>query len=166
VITGNHRPSLRTVDEAIRARFHLIPFAVTIPAEERDKSLADKLRAEWPGILAWMIEGTRQWQTDGLQPPQAVREATEVYPAAEDDVTTWIEEKCQRDPGAWEASSALFASFSGWAGSTGAFAGSQKGFKQALEERGFEPARSRIGGAGNPVGGFKGLRLVQTTAEW
>ncbi len=32
VIAGNHKPSLRSVDEAIRRRFHLIPFAVTIPA--------------------------------------------------------------------------------------------------------------------------------------
>ena len=30
VIVGNHRPSLRGVDEAIRRRLHLIPFTVTI----------------------------------------------------------------------------------------------------------------------------------------
>src|SRR5438874_5430904 len=35
MIAGNHKPSLRSVDEAIRRRFHLIPFAVTIPPEER-----------------------------------------------------------------------------------------------------------------------------------
>ncbi len=43
---GNHKPSLRSVDEAIRRRFHLIPFAVTIPAEERDVELVEKLKAE------------------------------------------------------------------------------------------------------------------------
>ena len=31
VIAGNHKPGLRSVDEAIRRRFHLIPFTVTIP---------------------------------------------------------------------------------------------------------------------------------------
>src|SRR6187399_312795 len=31
VIAGNHKPSLRTVDEAMRRRLHLIPFSVTIP---------------------------------------------------------------------------------------------------------------------------------------
>jgi putative DNA primase/helicase len=30
VIAGNHKPSLRSVDEAIRRRFHLIPFTVTM----------------------------------------------------------------------------------------------------------------------------------------
>ena len=56
LIAGNHKPGLRSVDEAIRRRFNLIPFAVTIPDEERDENLTDNLKAEWPGILAWMIE--------------------------------------------------------------------------------------------------------------
>ncbi len=34
IIAGNHMPSLRSVDEAIRRRFHLIPFTVTIPKSE------------------------------------------------------------------------------------------------------------------------------------
>ena len=54
VIAGNHRPGLRSVDEAIRRRFHLIPFNVVIPPHERDEKLGDRLRAEWPGILAWI----------------------------------------------------------------------------------------------------------------
>lgn len=32
VIAGNHKPGLRSVDEAIRRRFNLIPFDITIPA--------------------------------------------------------------------------------------------------------------------------------------
>jgi putative DNA primase/helicase len=48
VIAGNHRPTLRTVDEAIRRRLNLIPFTVTIPPAERDPELTEKLKAEWP----------------------------------------------------------------------------------------------------------------------
>ena len=33
IIAGNHKPGLRSVDEAIRRRFHLIPFTVTIPRQ-------------------------------------------------------------------------------------------------------------------------------------
>jgi putative DNA primase/helicase len=71
-ITGNCKPSLRTVDEAIRRRFHLIPFAITIPAPERDKHLGEKLRGEWPGILSWMLVGCLEWQQEGLNPPAVV----------------------------------------------------------------------------------------------
>jgi putative DNA primase/helicase len=57
VIAGNHKPSLRSVDEAIRRRFHMIPFSVTIPPDRRDGQLSEKLKAEWPGILQWIVEG-------------------------------------------------------------------------------------------------------------
>src|SRR5262249_3002281 len=36
IIAGNHKPGLKSVDEAIRRRFNLIPFTVTIPPGERD----------------------------------------------------------------------------------------------------------------------------------
>jgi putative DNA primase/helicase len=77
-IAGNHKPSLRSVDEAIRRRFHLIPFAVTIPPEERDGELAEKLRAEWPGILAWMIAGVSNGRPRayGRRRPSATRPRT------------------------------------------------------------------------------------------
>jgi putative DNA primase/helicase len=32
IIAGNHKPGLKSVDEAIRRRFNLIPFTVTNPA--------------------------------------------------------------------------------------------------------------------------------------
>jgi putative DNA primase/helicase len=57
LIAGNHKPGLRSVDEAIRRRFHLIPFTVKIPPAERDLHLAEKLKAEGAGILSWMVEG-------------------------------------------------------------------------------------------------------------
>ena len=60
LIAGNHKPSLRTVDEAIRRRFHLIPFTVTIPPEQRDTTLGDRLKEEWPGILGLGDRGLRR----------------------------------------------------------------------------------------------------------
>ena len=53
VAAGNHKPSFKGVDEAIRRRVQLVPFLQNIPAEERDKDLPEKLKAEWPAILRW-----------------------------------------------------------------------------------------------------------------
>lgn len=50
-IAGNHKPGLCSVNEAMRRRLHLIPFTRTIPPEDRDPELAEKLQSEWPGIL-------------------------------------------------------------------------------------------------------------------
>ena len=90
VIAGNHRPGLRTVDEAMRRRFNLLPFTVTVPASERDLKLEEKLRDESGGILQWMIEGCLAWQGEGLHRPTVVSEATEDYfSAAEDALARW-----------------------------------------------------------------------------
>ena len=100
LFAGNHKPGLQSVDEAIRRRVHLIPFTVTIPPEERDEDLAERLRTEWPGILAWAIAGCLEWQKHGLAPPEAVTAATGSYLEAEDAIAAWIDERCQRRPDA------------------------------------------------------------------
>jgi len=155
VIAGNHKPGLRGVDEAIRRRFHLIPFSVTIPANERDLNLPEKLKEEWPGILAWMIEGCLKWQSSGLNPPAAVVDATAKYLEAEDTINLWLEECCEKKNNEWERSSVLFASWTQYAERCGEHAGSQKRFVQMLEAKGFEPKRTNKGR------GVAGIRLRQ-----
>src|SRR6185437_7400984 len=77
VIAGNHKPGLRSVDEAIRRRVNLVPFAVTIPPEERDISFNERLEPELPGVLAWMVRGCIAWQGQRLNPPELVTAATQ-----------------------------------------------------------------------------------------
>jgi putative DNA primase/helicase len=159
VIAGNHKPSLRSVDEAIRRRFHMIPFAVTIPVDERDVELVEKLKAEWPGILAWLIEGCLEWQAEGLRPPQAVLEATDAYLSAEDAIAAWIDDRCEPDPSAWISSSDLFTSWKAWADASGEQAGSMKRLTQTLETRGFHRHKMNRGQ------GFYGLRVKPEEAS-
>ena len=161
VIAGNHKPGLRSVDEAIRRRFHLVPFAVTIPAERRDDTLKEKLTAEWPGILDWMIRGCLQWQEKGLAPPEAVTAATAAYLEAEDAIAAWIEECCEIEQDHWESSADLFSSWKMCAERAGENAGSAKRFGQALETRGILPHRKNCGR------GFVGLRLKrEACSHW
>jgi putative DNA primase/helicase len=153
LIAGNHKPSLRTVDEAMRRRFNLIPFTVTIPEAERDLKFADKLQEEWPGILRWMVEGCLMWQAHGLQAPKAVRDATAQYLAAEDVMARWIEERCVVKGTLWTSSSDLFADWRNWCEENGEFAGSQRSFSQTLESRGFILRPKNTGR------GFRGIGL-------
>ena len=155
-VIGNHRPSLRGVDEAMRRRLHFVPFVVKIPEDERDRELRNKLREEWPAILRWMIDGCLTWQREGLNAPPAVRAATEAYLSAEDSVSQWMDESVDRDLGAWEPSGSLFASWKRWAETAGEYAGSQKRFAQTLEERGLTPKRQ----ASTGIRGYIGARLI------
>lgn len=146
-IAGNHKPGLRNVDEAIRRRFNLVPFDVKIPRVERDPDLPEKLKAEWPGILKWMIQGCLAWQQNGLNPPAAVTDATAEYFEAEDAIGQWLQECCDvgKNPATntiYRAlSSSLFASWGEWAVRSGEQVGSQKGFSQNLIARGYEKIR-------------------------
>jgi putative DNA primase/helicase len=145
MIAGNHRPAIRSVDEAIRRRMNLIPFTVTIPTEERDLELADKLKAEWPGILAWMIEGCLIWQHNGLRPPQAVTAATEDYLEAEDALHTWIDECCETGPSESDSIANLWAGWKAWAEAAGEHVGNKRKFGQKLEDKGFSRAKGAKG---------------------
>jgi putative DNA primase/helicase len=141
VIAGNHRPGLRTVDEAIRRRFHFLPFTVTIPPGERDHQLSEKLREEWPGILQWMIDGCVQWQQQGLNPPDVVRTATEDYMANEDTLGQWIAENTTY--GDFCMLKVLHADYQKWCEAMGErYMLTQSKLGQKLEDRGYERART------------------------
>jgi putative DNA primase/helicase len=136
-ISGNHKPRLRSPGPAMRRRLNMIPFAVEIPAAERDPDLVDKLKAESPGILQWLIKGCLQWRRIGLAQPLAVRKATDEYFAAQDGVANWIADKCATLPTASTKSTQLFASWKDWALNAGLQPGDATGFREELERLGF-----------------------------
>lgn len=145
LIAGNHKPTIRSVDEAMRRRINLIPFTVWIPEEERDKNLEEKLRDESTGILQWAIDGCIEWQRQGLNPPKVVMDATKEYFDAEDVVARWIEDRCECNRRYETSSSALFKDYKEWCESTGERVRSQKKLSQALTDRGFAIVHSRSG---------------------
>ncbi len=141
MIAGNHKPGLRSVGEAIRRRVHLLPFTVTIPPAERDRKLARKLKAEWPGILAWAMAGCLEWQRIGLAPPAAVTAATQEYFAGEDVIQAWIDECCENDKAKAAYAPTLYSSFKAWAELAGEFIASRRWLTAALADRGYEQKR-------------------------
>jgi putative DNA primase/helicase len=154
MISGNHKPVLRSVNEAIRRRMNLLPFRVTIPVEDRDLHLAEKLKSEWPGILAWIIKGCLEWQRmGGLVPPKAVIYATEEYLAAEDTVGAFLDEVCEPGANYVVGSDLLFAKWMTWANTNNTWVGTAKHFASWLEERGFVKSRTKASRH------FKGLRI-------
>ncbi|MEK7888247.1 phage/plasmid primase, P4 family [Burkholderia contaminans] len=99
LFVGNHRPRLQQVDEAERRRFRLIPFTHRVPEAQRDPDLADKLRAEYPAILAWMIAGAVRVHAEGFASmPTVVAEACREYFDESDTLAAWIDERVVFDP--------------------------------------------------------------------
>jgi putative DNA primase/helicase len=153
VIAGNYKPAIRSVDEALRRRLHLIPWNQRITADKKDKDLPEKLRAEWPAILNWMVAGCLMWIDEGLAPPDCVEQATTVYFEEEDSLLAWVSECCDLGEKKTELFSALYQSWEEWAKRHGEDAGTSKSFSQALTSHGFEKFKS-----GNAkMVAFKGL---------
>ena len=165
MVSGNHKPGLRSVDEAIRRRLNLLPWTVTIPDAEKDKELPEKLKAEWSGILAWMIQGCLEWQRIGLAPPAAVTSATGDYLQDEDALQNWLDACCEIGPAYSAPVRVLYAGWKQWAEASNEFVGSMKVFSQNIEDRGFQRHKQRIQPGANSSKNkiFLGLRLLEQT---
>lgn len=159
LISGNHAPNLVNVDEAMRRRLHVIPFTNT-PLES-DKGLEDKLVAEWPGILRWMIEGAVDWQKNGLVKPQIVVAATEEYFSEQNLFAHWLEQNCRVEPNnryLFSTSRELFENWKAFAEASGEYAGSAKSLGSKLARAGLRTERRSLG---KQVRGWVGIVLVE-----
>jgi hypothetical protein len=101
---------------------------VTIAESERDNRLAEKLLADLPGILRCAVEGCLAWYQEGLQPPLAVRLATDDYHAETDVITAFLLERCVKGPDKQRSKADLYADYAGWSTLRGVLAGTPKAF--------------------------------------
>lgn len=142
IMVTNHAPIVTGTDEGIWRRLRIVPFDVTIPPEDRDGELPEKLFAEGAGILRWMVEGYLAYQREGLAAPVAVDKATNEYRDSSDMLGLFLSERCVIQPNAHVGSSPLFDSWKAWCEKENLQAGSQKSFSTRLQERGFDKTKS------------------------
>ena len=140
VMLGNYKPRIKGRDHGIWRRIHLLPFNVTIPEEERDPRLMDKLKEELPGILAWAVEGCLLWQRDGLNPPAEVRNEVKAYRDAEDLFQSWFGECCIAGDNYSTSANELYKSFVTFTSSQDV---SPQKFGRMLAEAGFAKGKKK-----------------------
>lgn len=151
----NHKPPIKGTDNGIWRRLRLVPFAVTIPEEEVDGELPNKLKAEHPAILRWMIEGFKEWKRIGLATPPAVNGASAKYRQEMDVLSDFIEERCEVNSLVSAANAPLYASYFEWAKDNGLRPRSHKWFSQELQRKGYTQSPDRANGRR-----WKGIDLV------
>ena len=143
-LATNHRPAIKGTDHAIWRRIRLVPFEVTIPPEEQDKNLPEKLRAELPGILAWAVRGCLGWQQDGLGQPPEITRATANYRQEMDTFGGFLRDRCVVDEESRVATGDLYRTYKTWCESTGEKPLTQQKLAIVLVDRGFSRWRKRL----------------------
>jgi putative DNA primase/helicase len=107
----NDKPIIRDQSHGMWRRVKLVPFTQTFLV---NTTLADELRAEAAGILAWAVRGCLDWKRDGLQHPDAVNVATKEYQDESDLVAEFISDRCVVAENCTVGATPLFESYRSW----------------------------------------------------
>ena len=93
-IGGNHAPDIRGMDDGIWRRLMIVPFDVQIPKAERDPLIVQRMLAEAPGILNWLVDGAVAYLELGLAPPSKVSLATDELRQDADPYGKFLDDAC------------------------------------------------------------------------
>jgi putative DNA primase/helicase len=152
VMITNQLPVVSGDDPAVWRRILVVPFDVTIPVEDRDPGLPEKLKAEADSVLSWAFQGWVEYQRIGLAPPAAVRARTDAYRTDSDVLARFIDERCML-MGQIKARD-LFTEFSRWTRAAGEEPGTETSFGKQMAARSMPKQRTTSGFV------YKGLMLA------
>lgn len=141
-VTTNYTPVLDGTDYAMSRRIALISFPRRLEDHEKDVDLPNKLRAEWPGILAKLILAGRDWATQGIQLPDSVKRGVADYMAEHDEIQLWVDERCVVADDARAERGTLYTSFTLHMRESGRHPPSRRAFYGQLAAKNYKPLNS------------------------
>jgi putative DNA primase/helicase len=138
----NALPKLRDpYDPGMWVRLHVFPFPRKVPDDKIDRTLQEKLRGEFPGILAWLIEGYRLYLAEGLRRPPAMELALTAWFGKSDHLPEFIHDQCVTGSRFRVQPQPLYESYQAWCkGHTKPMP--VTAFSRGMEHHGF--ARGRV----------------------
>ncbi|ANW22303.1 DNA primase (plasmid) [Streptomyces clavuligerus] len=136
-LLGNHRPEVGTGGYAFWRRMKLLPFERVVDDDRKVDNLADVLvTEEGPGILNWLVEGSRRYLTGprDLTGPERVRTATTAYAETEDHTGRFLSECCTVGPSMRAEQTLLYASYRDWCQLEGANPATSRAFAARVRD--------------------------------
>jgi P4 family phage/plasmid primase-like protien len=129
----NYEPRITGQDRGLWRRLYFIEYKASygLKAEIEqgiaefleDGELDKKLAGEAPGILAWLVEGARQWYIQGLNPPPVVLRLKQAYKDRQDVIGRFLAARAQPQTGSrvplTQGTAALYGAYMGWTKANG-----------------------------------------------
>ena len=141
-LVGNHKPLIAGTDDGIWRRFVLIPWPVSIPPEQRDPLLRERITREAPGLLNWLVQGCIAWNRDGLKIPESCQALTKDFRQESDELADFVGERLTKDAEHYCLKGDVYNAYKRWAEGGGLRPMTKRQLSTALQERGFESWRT------------------------
>lgn len=121
--------------EGFYRRLIIIRFSKSVPKEQRDPNLADKLATERDGILTWALEGLKRLIQNSYQfsETDATRAELARYRTESNSVLSFVEEFCELDADKYTMREELFTRYKEYCGNAGLKPVSQTNFNKEVE---------------------------------
>lgn len=139
-LATNHRPRVRDDSPGFWRRVRLVPFNQSFEGARRDCGIMTALRAEYSGILNWMLAGIANGVTEPAI-PTCVQAATNEYRGASNAVEQFFKDCVEITKSDYDqvTRKALFAAYEEWSGGR---CESPRNFAERVRKSGIDEARA------------------------
>ena len=168
VFAGNYPLCIDGEDDALQKRIVFLPFNESIPDDQQDPYLEDKIWDERDAIVTKSLHYARKLVKLNYKFPE-IPQVDNVKCIVRDSIAKtvgkFIQESCDRsEPKAVTATEDLYNAYSDYCKEKNMCACSKKAFTQELTQRGIKHTRFRCIGEDmivrkNPVSAFQGIKL-------
>jgi putative DNA primase/helicase len=156
-LAANDAPRASSDDDAYWERMKVLPFAHTVPAEQRRESVKRLLTTDpecLEAVLAWAVFGCLDWQQNGLLVPDTSAKATDEYRASQNPLAEFLDEECALESGSWASTRSLWERYDTWSKQARIkFPLTSRKFTNALKASGLQPEKM------GEARGWSGIRL-------
>lgn len=143
VLLTNNRMRIPDDSDGAWRRVKVVPFDVQVPEAKQDTRMLEKLRAEWPGILAALVRGNVDWQEHGLIEPEEVTAASLSWRVRRNTIQEFVSERCRRGGGLVCVTSELIEAYTEWCEKRNLTPLQAKSLAVMLKREGFTPKKVR-----------------------
>lgn len=155
----NHLPHTRDFSEAFFRRVIILTFNNRFEGLQKDVHLAEKLKAESPGILNMALEGLRKlYETGAFTECSSSEEIIKKWRYEADQAAQFLDERCEIVSGHFTSSQALFYDYDFWA--------KDAGVRLRLGKNTLSNRLERLGGVlGRGRAGERGIYGIKLTLQ-